>query len=416
MLAKTLRRMQRNRLILKEDTNINFLFRVIIIGAIAILVISLYFFNNVLAIFGLSTVIALASLFSGGFLGFLFGIPKVLQGSQEGNKATEEKVAGNTNLEQISDWLTKIIVGVSLTQIGTIQKNFSNLAENIAKGFENYMNAAIVSGKAVVSNSGFAYVYSCSLVIFFCICGFILSYIWARIYLLEQLHRLGKLLSNPEITERVLETEREVAKNKEDVEKKLRDIEKIVELKNKLTVAKLHLSEFEKERARIQTIESSDQREEVKQMLAKANPGPVTVLNDGQKGRWGGQSENNDYKLSAEFELVDDSYTRVTVTVESINPETKPLTGNAFFMMHNTFKEPIVVSPVADNKASYIFTSYEAFTVGVVCDGGDTKLELDLNNCENVPDKYKYADVLKTEEQLRREIDEYTNELNKLGQ
>jgi predicted secreted protein len=59
-------------------------------------------------------------LLIGGLLGFLFGIPRTLQ--QEASQATEQNrkdrpqetnYAVNTNLDQISDWLTKILVGVS---------------------------------------------------------------------------------------------------------------------------------------------------------------------------------------------------------------------------------------------------------------------------------------------------------------
>jgi hypothetical protein len=41
----------------------------------------------------------------------------------------------NTNLEQISDWLTKIIVGVGLTELPTIRAQFYNIADYFGKGF-----------------------------------------------------------------------------------------------------------------------------------------------------------------------------------------------------------------------------------------------------------------------------------------
>ena len=80
----------------------------------------------------------------GGFVGFLFGIPRVLQDGQSGSAGPHPGVrpeaptnlrlpsgasasspsAGsgfrinvNTNLEQISDWLTKIIVGLGLVEL-----------------------------------------------------------------------------------------------------------------------------------------------------------------------------------------------------------------------------------------------------------------------------------------------------------
>ena len=79
----------------------------------------------------------------GGLLGFLFGIPRTLQGDSaddsrrnEGS-GTESRLAyrPNTSLEQISDWLTKILVGVGLTQIGAIETHFSNLGQNLGRAF-----------------------------------------------------------------------------------------------------------------------------------------------------------------------------------------------------------------------------------------------------------------------------------------
>src|SRR5262245_24939954 len=66
---------------------------------------------------------SLACLVSGAFIGFLFGIPRVLEearkteenqrNKRQENKSAAYRVQVNTNLEQVSDWLTKIIVGVA---------------------------------------------------------------------------------------------------------------------------------------------------------------------------------------------------------------------------------------------------------------------------------------------------------------
>src|SRR4051812_47035222 len=52
-------------------------------------------------------------LMSGVILGFLFGIPRT---DKKESPTEEERILyiDNTNLEEISDWLTKIIVGLSL--------------------------------------------------------------------------------------------------------------------------------------------------------------------------------------------------------------------------------------------------------------------------------------------------------------
>ncbi len=85
-----------------------------------------------------------AAVAIGGLLGFLFGIPRLLQRMPPVARATSSgppgsddrqgeppaaeiraaRFAGNTNLEEISDWLTKIIVGLGLTQADNIYKAF----------------------------------------------------------------------------------------------------------------------------------------------------------------------------------------------------------------------------------------------------------------------------------------------------
>lgn len=64
----------------------------------------------------------------GGLVGFFFGIPRAGRGSTEGDDPSaaaaprsEINYAPNTNLEQVSDWITKIIVGVGLIQLTHVQ-------------------------------------------------------------------------------------------------------------------------------------------------------------------------------------------------------------------------------------------------------------------------------------------------------
>lgn len=81
----------------------------------------------------------LAALMCGLLLGFLFGIPRVQQGSQSSVENEDDAGAGsyrlhvNTNLEEISDWLTKIIVGLGLVQIGSIPGHFESVVRFLAQ-------------------------------------------------------------------------------------------------------------------------------------------------------------------------------------------------------------------------------------------------------------------------------------------
>lgn len=69
---------------------------------------------------------------SGAVIGFLFGIPRSLA---DGATPTDgRKSKPNTNLEQISDWLTKILVGATLTSLASVPSFLRHLAEFLDKG------------------------------------------------------------------------------------------------------------------------------------------------------------------------------------------------------------------------------------------------------------------------------------------
>jgi hypothetical protein len=111
---------------------------------------------------------------SGGFaVGFLFGIPKVLSdGNVHGEgAATDRKYRQipNTNLTEISDWLTKIIVGFGLIQLKSIPEYINRLGRHVA---------ASVGG-----NAGSSHGFALSLILFFCITGFIFGYLFTRLFL-----------------------------------------------------------------------------------------------------------------------------------------------------------------------------------------------------------------------------------------
>ena len=88
---------------------------------------------------------ALACFVVGALLGFLFGIPRVLQkdSQSEGTRTKADpkgdvfsrstyQLVVNTNLDDVSDWLTKIVVGVGLVELRKIPGLLLRLAGLIA--------------------------------------------------------------------------------------------------------------------------------------------------------------------------------------------------------------------------------------------------------------------------------------------
>ena len=73
-------------------------------------VIALLLRTHSLTSAGTTIMWALVCLSSGGAIGFLFGIPKILQLENPAATVTAYRQQPNTNLEQISDWLTKLLL------------------------------------------------------------------------------------------------------------------------------------------------------------------------------------------------------------------------------------------------------------------------------------------------------------------
>ncbi|HEX8407684.1 MAG TPA: hypothetical protein VF883_02390 [Thermoanaerobaculia bacterium] len=122
-----------------------------------------------------------AAAATGGLAGFLFGIPRTLQSADTGPdaegadaKSPWQRYRGNTNLEQISDWLTKILVGVGLTQLTDAPSFIRRVSSRLGPAF----GAANTSEPFVIA-----------VLIFFLTSGFLVGYLWTRLFLAGALVR-----------------------------------------------------------------------------------------------------------------------------------------------------------------------------------------------------------------------------------
>ena len=156
----------------------------LVIGRYALLGVGLKLSGKSWQVTGLIFVSALwgiAWMASGFLFGFLFGIPKSLQRksasedsesksnqtdgtAQNGNSSEILRV--NTNLEEISDWLTKVLVGATLTQVVRIPRYVSTVA--------NFM--------AGNSSSDIQSSFSAALLIYFGSVGFLAGYLLTRLF------------------------------------------------------------------------------------------------------------------------------------------------------------------------------------------------------------------------------------------
>jgi hypothetical protein len=124
---------------------------------------------SVLAVATFGLLLALAALVAGALTGFLFAIPRALQQSDSTTSGDATgRYAVNTNLEQISDWLTKILVGVGLVELSQVPQGFSRLSNTLAPGFGTSPSSPLIAGVVMT---------------LFGLWGFFLGYLLTRTYL-----------------------------------------------------------------------------------------------------------------------------------------------------------------------------------------------------------------------------------------
>jgi tetratricopeptide (TPR) repeat protein len=119
--------------------------------------------------------IAASSYISGFFLGFIFGIPKR-------KTTTETDYQLNNNLTDISDWLTKIIIGLGLVELRQVPQ----LLESIGK---------YVMEKTDSSNQSLS-PFTTACVVYFSILGFYYGYTYMRLYMSLKLRDADDRLLN----------------------------------------------------------------------------------------------------------------------------------------------------------------------------------------------------------------------------
>jgi CheY-like chemotaxis protein len=122
--------------------------------------------------------VAAASFMVGGFVGFLFGIPRTRADESQQDVRdirsiqAETRVKGpyglNTNLEDISDWLTKILVGIGLTQLAAIPSSLRTVARALNPALGGFAGSDV---------------FALALFIYFCTSGFFIGFLWTRLQL-----------------------------------------------------------------------------------------------------------------------------------------------------------------------------------------------------------------------------------------
>jgi hypothetical protein len=160
------------------------------------------FFAN----FSIGFLIAGSAFSTGGFIGFVFAVPKQSKRTDELHLTSPiNSYLGNDNLIEVSDWLTKIIVGVGLTQLTSIPGYLKKIGELVGLSMGGGETGTVAAS---------------AILIYFFICGFMLVYLWTRIYFERILENAGLEEDASKLSERnqLLEMESDIKSQKEKLD------------------------------------------------------------------------------------------------------------------------------------------------------------------------------------------------------
>jgi hypothetical protein len=143
--------------------------------------------------------VAAASSAAGALIGFLFGIP-VREDGADPARSKDLPYRGNTSLEQISDWLVKILVGVGLVQLTAVAPALGSMFDAIGVAFRAGRGGSIFAGAIVIVGV---------------IWGFLFAYLATRT-------SLPQLLTQSETADRVKELDLRVDRLQEAIDDRTR--------------------------------------------------------------------------------------------------------------------------------------------------------------------------------------------------
>jgi len=101
---------------------------------------------------GVAMLTGIAAFVIGCLIGFLFGIPRVISSGQA-RLGQSSDYTPSSNLSEVSDWLTKLLLGAGLVQLTHLGKPIGSLINQIAAALNNsatYSGAAKVAAGTII--------------------------------------------------------------------------------------------------------------------------------------------------------------------------------------------------------------------------------------------------------------------------
>ena len=202
--------------------------------------------KSFLSIASVGILIAGAFLFAGFVLGFIFCIPRTRPRQESEKNATAPKpeadvpsslkglIEDNNNLIEISDWLTKIIVGVGLVELKNIPSFLHRLTTYLGAGLGCDDSCAGVSRSET---------FALGIVLFFFAVGFLIGCIWTRSYFSSTLKALAGYVKDMDQSDKKTGDAEAIMRDAAKVDTLLRDATKADAAQGKAFPAEAFLRE-----------------------------------------------------------------------------------------------------------------------------------------------------------------------------
>jgi hypothetical protein len=105
---------------------------------------------------GTALLTSLTAFVVGCLAGFLFGIPRAVSSGQLRQQKQASAYAPSSNLAEVSDWLTKLLLGAGLVQLTHLGRPVGNLIDTVARG----LHGTHSSGSATVMAAAILFGYT----------------------------------------------------------------------------------------------------------------------------------------------------------------------------------------------------------------------------------------------------------------
>jgi hypothetical protein len=362
-----------------------------ILISLAVLLVILYGYSVSSArLLFLELLVAVAAFSAGSLIGFLFGLPKaglLRNGTGDGGEAVDEperERAGyqpSTNLEQISDWLTKILIGVGLVELRELGSGLDQIGQAVAKSIGSGTGSAVLTQIVLVC---------------FLIVGFLVSYLWTRLHYggIQTRTDLGILR---QLAARTRGLEQKTAGLAHKVEEQTSLTEGLKKTTHALARGEIIPSGQAEAGPRPSAVPvAAPQREDfsriwppdVLKSFDTLLAAPTNWDADDVVVHFGSRpSTANGRSLTGEVIADLDGGLAIRLIVK--RDEGPPLSGDVVFLLHSTFRDRAVRAPVRNDRAETTVYSEGWFTAGAILDEGRTVLTYDLRRLPNVPRWFK---------------------------